>query len=315
MRRLLNDLAVHFDLEYRVRGVRLAELIERYDVDLDRGPLQDWGTPGSSAQVASVHPGPVYLYYVPHLFPGMDPKLRLVHQLQYHLLPKDVPEDAPVDLAAVLESFCHLSGDLFGWKRTADERFLIWIVDLSGHGLETGLACAVVRAIIDQLDDQLRIEEMVGELNQSMSQCIRTEGRMQFASGFFMKLAADGAARYCSAGHPPALVSGPGRELLALGANATPVGLFEDQQFVAEEFLFEPGQTLFLYTDGLPELTTFTGEEYGLQRLRDFLRRQQLEPRELTMALYDEIARDHDMKHLEDDVTFVAARMKGTDLF
>ena len=158
MKRLLDDLAARFDLEQQVRGLRLGELIERADVDLDTSPLQDWGTPGPPDDVASVSRGLVDLHYVPHLFPEMDLKLRLAHRLQYHLLPTEVPADAPLSIAAVLESYCHLSGDLFSWDMLPDGNFLIWIVDVAGHGLETGLASAVLKVIIDSLRDQGRVD-------------------------------------------------------------------------------------------------------------------------------------------------------------
>lgn len=310
MKRLLDDFAARFDLEHRVRGVRLAELIDRFDVDLDDSPLEDWGTPGPADDVASVSQGPVDLHYVPHLFPGMDLKLRLAHRLQYHLLPAVVPVEAPVSISAVLESYCHLSGDLFGWEMLADGNFLIWILDVSGHGVETGLASAVLKVIMDSLCDQGNVDDRVGELNEALSQCVRPGRRTLFATGFFMTLAADGTARFCSAGHPPVLVTGPERTLRELSSNARPIGLFQDQRYVADETRITPDEALFLYTDGLIELTTRSGEQFGLQRLREFLQGAQGEPRVLTESLYQTISRDHDMAKLDDDVTFVAAQLR-----
>ena len=78
-------------------------------------------------------------YYRPHLFPEMDPALRLGHRLQFDLLPRHLPEGSPLRIAAVLESYCHLSGDLLGWRLEEDELFL-WIADVSGHGVRAGLA-------------------------------------------------------------------------------------------------------------------------------------------------------------------------------
>lgn len=311
MKRLLDDLAAQFDLDYRVRGVPLLEWIKKFDFDLDKSPLQDWGTPGPESHVATVSPGPVYLYYVPHLFPGMDPKLRLAHQLQYHLLPQEVPEGAPVSIAAVLESYCHLSGDLFGWKKTADGQFFMWIVDLAGHGLETGLACAVVRAIIDNVDDRGGVGEMVGELNEAFTQSLRPGGKQMFATGFFMKLTVDGEARYCSAGHPPAMWIDLNREIRPLWPTSRPIGLFPAQVYDVEKIRLEKGDTLFFYTDGLVELSTRAGKQFGLARLREFLKGARQDPAALNASLYREIALDHDLTQLDDDVTFVAAQMLG----
>jgi sigma-B regulation protein RsbU (phosphoserine phosphatase) len=310
VKRLLGDLAATFDLEHRVRGVRLGDLIDRYQVDLDSGPIQGWGTPGVVGEVAGVSQGPVYLYYVPHLFPEMEEKLRLAHYLQYHLLPKQVPEGAPLSIAAVLEAYCHLSGDLFGWRWTRDGEFLIWIVDLAGHGFEIGLSCAVIKAIIDSLEDVESVEDLVGELNDSLMQSVRDEHSTLFATGFFMTLTSDGEARYCSAAHPPALCADREGGLRALDVISKPIGMFRGQRFESRKIRLEPDETLFLYTDGLIELTTRSGEQFGQARLRQFLERAQREPQALTALLYREIARDHDLTSLDDDVTYLAARLR-----
>jgi sigma-B regulation protein RsbU (phosphoserine phosphatase) len=246
---------------------------------------------------------------MPHLFPGMDLKLQLAHKLQYHLLPAEVPVAAPVRIAAVLESFCHLSGDLFGWRMMANGGFLIWIVDMSGHGLETGLTSAVVKAIIDSLGDESRVHEMVSQVNEALGHCVRPGGRAIFATGFFMTLAADGTAEFCSTGHPPTLVTGSHGELRELSSNSLPIGMFTDREFVAEETYISEGDTLFLYTDGLIELASPDGESFGLRRLREVLQGTPREPKELTESIYERIDRDHDMARLEDDVTFIAAQM------
>jgi hypothetical protein len=54
MKRLLDDLDALFDLEYPVQGVRLGELIEPFDMDLDESSLQGWGTAGPAGEIATV---------------------------------------------------------------------------------------------------------------------------------------------------------------------------------------------------------------------------------------------------------------------
>ncbi len=309
MKRLLDDMAASFDLDYRVHGVRIAELVERLDIDLDKVSLDDWGTPGPPGKTAHASQGEVDLHYVPHLFPGMDLKLRLAHRLQYHLLPRELPPNAPVGVSAVLESFCHLSGDLFGWDVTADGEFLIWIVDMSGHGLEAGLASVLLKLVIDALHSPGRLDRLVGELNAALHHLVQPCGRTVYATGFFITLGADGTASYCSAGHLPALISGAAGDLRELGSNSRPIGLFPDESFKVEQARLAPGETLFLYTDGLVELITRSGEQFGLDRLRDFLRHNHEGPRALTDKLFSRISEEHDMTKIDDDVTFLAAKM------
>jgi hypothetical protein len=112
VKRLLTDFGELFDLDYRIGGIRAGELIERAVMDLDANPRPERGTPGPPTEVEAERDRFVNFHYVPHLFPEMELKLKLAHKLQFHLLPRSVPPEAPVSVAAVLESYRHLSGDL-----------------------------------------------------------------------------------------------------------------------------------------------------------------------------------------------------------
>ena len=87
MRRLLEDFDALFDLTYLVGDTPLGELLERTVSGLDQ-PCQNWGTKGRREEIFSETGRFVSFYYRPHLFPGMDLKLRLAHELQYRLLPQ-----------------------------------------------------------------------------------------------------------------------------------------------------------------------------------------------------------------------------------
>lgn len=57
-------------------------------------------TEGSLTQVARKTSRALDFYYRPHLFPDMDPALRLGHRLQFDLLPRRLPEGSPLRIAA-----------------------------------------------------------------------------------------------------------------------------------------------------------------------------------------------------------------------
>jgi sigma-B regulation protein RsbU (phosphoserine phosphatase) len=311
MRSLLNEFATLFDLDKDVRGVRLGTLVERAIDTLEEQNLPDWGSPGEAHRFDSVSGGSLDFYYSPHLFPDMDPSLKLGHKLQFYMLPREVPQGAPVSLAAVLESYCHLSGDMFGWEMLADKRFLIWIVDMAGHGVEAGIASALLKILIDNLRQRGEVGSLVKELNDTFIGCLREDRGSLYSTGFFMVLSSDGAVRYTSAGHPPVLVRRANGDLEELASNGIPVGMFPDSEYVAEEMRLFPNDTLLLYTDGVVETTNRESEFFGLDRLRSHLKESTDEPKSLTDTLYRKIAGYQDMAKLDDDVTFVAARMDG----
>jgi serine phosphatase RsbU (regulator of sigma subunit) len=308
MRRLLEDFDALFNLTYRVGDTPLGELLERTVSGLDQ-PSQNWGTKGQREEIFTESGRFVSFYYRPHLFPGMDLKLRLAHELQYRLLPRELPSGSPVSIAAVLESYCHLSGDLFGWEMQRDGKLLIWIADMAGHGVRAGLASAVLRVLIGNLPQQSQIRLFVSELNRVLHDCIRDGHHGLYATVFIMTLDRSGHAVYCSAAHPPILVRRADGGIKELASLDRPVGLFGDTSFRSREFRLERKDCVLLYTDGLVEAAGWDNEPFGLHRLRGILADNAGGPPELTQAIHDEITSRQDIDKLEDDVTFLAVNL------
>lgn len=311
MRRLLEAFGALFDLDRPVQGDRLGDLLERAVDELESKALPDWGSSGEGDRLAAQSDGALDFFYRPHLFPGMEHDLRLAHKLQFSMLPREAPPGAPVEIAAVLESYCHLSGDLFGWERLADGRFLLWIVDVSGHGLRAGLSSAVLKVLVDSLRTRGRVATLATELNDTFVGCLREATSSLFVTAFFLVLGPDGSAGFTSAGHPPVLVRKRGGGIVELPATGVPLGMFSGTRYSSEDLRVDPGDTLLLYTDGVVETVNEAGEFFGLHRLRGFLSSETGPPRALTAALYRRIAEHQDMQKLNDDVTFVVARMEG----
>jgi len=305
MRRLLEDFDDLFDLTYPIDDTPLGELLERTVSGLEQ-PRQTWGTEGQREELFSESGRFVSFYYRPHLFPGMDLKLRLAHELQYRLLPRELPPGAPVSIAAVLESYCHLSGDLFGWEMLRDGKLMIWIADMAGHGVRAGLASAVLRVLIGNLPRCGQVSSFVSRLNRVFHDCIRPEHNSLYATVFIMTLDRSGHAVYCSAAHPPILVRRTAGGIEELASLDRPVGLFADTNYRSRELRLDAGACVLLYTDGLVEATGWDGEPFGRQRLRKLLVDNATGPQQLTEAVYQEITSRQDIDKLEDDVTFLA---------
>jgi serine phosphatase RsbU (regulator of sigma subunit) len=309
MKRLLDDFAEMFNLDHPIRGTRLGDLVTQSLDRLDAYASPDWGSVGPPEHRQSGIGENTDFYYAPHLFPEMDPKLRLAHKLQFHMLPREVPPGAPLAIAAVLESYCHLSGDLFGWEMLAGGEFLIWILDVSGHGVRAGMASAMVKILIESLRRRGQVGFLVSELNELFVATLTDPSSNLFATGFFLSVTRDGRAAYTSAGHPPVFLrrlSGVVEELISVGM---PVGMLPDRSYPVQSVQLNSGDMLLLYTDGVPEASNEQGELFGLERVRGLMRRGFETPRALSAALYENLAEYHDMERLQDDVTFVAARV------
>ncbi len=304
---LIDGLGQLFDLSTLVDGSPLGEAMEKRLRSLRPSEPPAWGTAGDIEQVAKLEAGPLDFYYRPHLFPDMDPALRLGHLLQFDLLPRRLPAASPLRVAAVLESYCHLSGDLLGWRQDDDELFL-WIADVSGHGVRAGLAAAVLYFLVDEIGAEPRPALFAQKMNDRMLQARNdSDYRPLFATGFWLRVGTDGRGAYASCGHPPVFLKRAAGGIEKLGATGMPLGMMPRQRFDQVEVRLEPGDSLCLFTDGLLEARDAEGEEFGDLRLAEILGRQASPPLDAAQSIYQAVRRHQDANLFDDDLTFLLA--------
>lgn len=308
---LLDSLASAFDLHYDAGGRRLGQRIEERLRRLRERERPSWGTSGDPTEVASEDSRFLRFLYHPHLFPGMEPKLRLAHELQFDLLPTRLPAGFPLAVSAVLESYCHLSGDLLGWRAGPSGSGLLWVIDVSGHGVRSGLASAVIKILLDQAPPDLSPGALLGWLHRSFrSSRNPDDGRPLYATGVFLEVDAAGQGRFASAGHHPALLRSAAGDIRELASTAPPLALLGDVDFREVPVSLAPEDVLLLYTDGVVEAESPDGEPFGTERLRALLRESDSGLRDLTRTIHRAVSEHNRERSLDDDLTVLAVRRR-----
>lgn len=202
---------------------------------------------------------------------SLDRELRLVANVQRRLLPKTLPQGPKFQSAATYIPWSRAGGDYYDCFTDARGRLVLTIADVSGHGASAAVLMAVFRALLKNLvAEGDTAAEVIERLNQAMMENIGDHP--DFVTVFLGLMDQDCTLlNYCSAGHGDMMLLGPeAGHLLRLGSGGTVLGCFRGTW--QEEFLpILPGQTLILYTDGLIEAVNSNGEEFGRQRLEDFL--------------------------------------------
>ena len=307
MRKLLNTASQLFDLSYPLQsGGKVGDALEQLlsTVELDTEP--EWcpkKTPSTEKQ--SLVTPQQFFFYRPHFMEVMEDELAKAHKLQYALLPTQLPEYAPCRLSAVLESYCHLSGDIFGWHDLSGERLMLWLADMSGHGAKAGVLSALLRILID---DQKDIEDpgaFVTTLNRRMYEALHADDDVLYATGAFMVIES-GMLRYVLAAHPPMLLRDGGGQPVRLDAGGRPVGVFRSSTYETAEVQLNDSAQLMMYTDGILEAGGESGEEFGIDRLAAAFAGSRGDASEVTRQVYDAISDHQDMRFIEDDVTLLA---------
>jgi len=307
---LLHLLSESFLLDERIAGNRLGDLLAETIRDAGRRPLPDLGQVGDRYTVRRDVDEPLTFLYRPHLFPDMDEALRLGHAVQYHLLPRELPPDTPVDAGAVLESYCHLSGDLFGWRGESNGKLTLWLIDVSGHGVRAGFAAVVMKLLLAEMDPGLPLTEIPRQL-ENRFQAARNpdDSTFLYATGAFLRIADDGGIDYVSAGHQPLLLCREDGTVESLDATGMPIALIPGERWEGGETRLAKGDTLLLFSDGLVELRNDVEEEFGVDRVSDVLRRGG-PASEIGENLLRAIEDFHDLERLDDDLSLIVLQRR-----
>jgi len=116
--------------------------------------------------------------------------------------------------------------------------------------------------------------------------------------------------RWLNAGHDAPYVIRAAGDLVSLTATGRPLGILPGGQFAEQVIDIHPGDSLFLYTDGLVEAFAIGGEEFGTGRLEEILQRACAKPLEQVLSEVDAAVRAHrGATEAHDDTTMVAVKM------
>ena len=116
---------------------------------------------------------------------------------------------------------------------------------------------------------------------------------------------------FCNAGHNPPVLIGDasGASMLEIESN-TPLGLWPEYKFVEEEIESIKGRTLFVYTDGLTEAEDANLQQFGEERMLDFLRHTKLtKSKSVIEALRGEVEKHRNGEEANDDLTMLCMRI------
>lgn len=236
----------------------------------------------------------------------------LVTSLQDAMMADGLPMQPGVDLAAhYLIAESDGGGDWFDVIALDDGRVVLAVGDVVGHGLQASAVMGELRAIFDE---HVRASSDIAAALTLLDRRAQRSPATRAATVCAVLLdPVSGDLTYCTAGHPPPLVIGPGGGATYLApSGASPLGM--GRPFRTAEHRLGPDDLLVLYSDGLVDRPhrTPTGNTSDLTRLA-----QAVHGRETTSPEHGRVAQRFSAGLLHaatrqgyaDDVTIVAARL------
>ncbi|MBL0926317.1 MAG: SpoIIE family protein phosphatase [Phycisphaerales bacterium] len=203
-----------------------------------------------------------------------DSELRVAREIQQALLPPPSPGfsgSVAFDLRGTNIPAEQVGGDFFDYFMLPDGSLVLLIADVSGKGVPAAIFMAVSRTVIKNLAmEGLPPAEVLRRANTAL---LADNARGLFVTVFLARYSpASGELTHASAGHLPPMVIGIDRSVRTLSASqGTVLGCLEDQVFSQSSDRLEPGERLVLYTDGLTEARSPSGQLFGEARLRQLL--------------------------------------------
>ena len=196
----------------------------------------------------------------------LEREIQNARELQQILVPETFPALPGFTLTSAYRPAQEVGGDFFQiipLEDTPDRSgsTLVVLGDVSGKGLRAAMAVSLIVGAIRTLAETTSSPaEILSGLNRRLS------GRMQggFATAVALRLDRDGSCTLACAGHPAPFVND--RELSFPGAlplGLTPTAVFEEIRLTLIE-----RDHMALYTDGLLEARSHTGELYSFDRLK-----------------------------------------------
>lgn len=237
-------------------------------------------------------------------------ELETARSIQSSILPELPPQLNGVEIAHSYQPASEVGGDFYDVLALEDGRLAVAVGDVAGHGVSSGLVMSMARsALAVQVTFNPRVEAVFATLNRVVYQSAR---KRLLATLCYAVL--DPARRellYASAGHLYPYLVGQGGKVHPLEYIAYPLGVRSDMAVEARLARLEPGDTLFLLSDGLVEARPEGSDDmFGFDRLEQSLRKNaHLGVNRLRDAVIADVERHTKGAPRDDDQTVLVLRI------
>jgi phosphoserine phosphatase RsbU/P len=214
-------------------------------------------------------------------------------------------------MSVIYEPISEVGGDYYDILKERRGERPILVADVEGKGLSAALLAASSQAVFRSLSDLYLFEsgKFISKANELIYDF--TKGN-RFITLFWMLLNDEKRTiTYVNAGHvEPILISGDIVRRLDKGGMLT--GYIETCAYESEVVKLKPGDVLVLFTDGVPEVENKADEEFGVEAMIEFFKKNRhLSAGELTELYFKTVTDFSQKKKFRDDFTLIILKAKS----
>ena len=243
-------------------------------------------------------------------------ELGIAARIQQSILPRTFPPfptRTDFDIYAQMTPAREVGGDFYDFFFLDKDRLGIVIADVSGKGVPAAIFMAVCRTLLRATALQgFPAGECIKYVNDVLT---RQSDAAMFVTVFYGILHTNtGELEFCLAGHNPPFVLSPSKGLRILDKpSGLMAGAFEHATYETGRTALSPGDTVFLYTDGVTESVNISGQFFTDQRLRSLLEDfPGGSAEELVAATFNDVRRFVVDAPAADDTTVLALKYLGS---
>lgn len=219
------------------------------------------------------------------------------------------PMTKGVEIAHQFVPSNQLGGDAFDYYWLDPDHLVIYLLDVSGHGVRsTLLSVGVLNLLRNQSllnTDFYQPRSVLSNLNRAFE--MNENGEDYFTIWYGVYNRAQKTLDYSSAGHPPALLLSPTAEVHPLYSGGLPIGMIPEVTYQQETHAVAPDSTLYLFSDGVYEITTADGKRWQFEQFSQLIQMYHQKRLRSLNKIFTEITRIQGQPTLEDDYSLIQA--------
>jgi sigma-B regulation protein RsbU (phosphoserine phosphatase) len=246
----------------------------------------------------------------------IENELKIAQRIQMSFLPKKFPpfpEKEAFEIYAMIEPAKEVGGDLYDFFLLPEDHIFIAIGDVSDKGIPAALFMAVTKTLMKGIAAYgIEPADVLVKVNRELC---KDNDSMMFVTLFCGILnCKTGELTYSNAGHnPPLMIHSDKRSEWLHVPKGLVLGAMEDADYKTEKTVLYPGDTIFLYTDGVTEAMNSTKNMYSDKRLQATVEESNVESAEFLVRHIMQSVKDFTGNEIQsDDITILAVQFKGS---
>lgn len=201
---------------------------------------------------------------------SMEKDLRLAKNIQKGLIPEIIPDWNGIQFWTAFTPMQEVSGDYYDYFPYNMDKLGVAVCDVSGHGVPAAFITALSKLLFSNFKKP-KPSETFKLINRELLDLVKQQG---YTTCVYVLIHDDYKVLYSVAGHPrPILFRAKTNRAEICEGDGTFLGMFPDagDTFRDLQIQLEPGDKLFLYTDGLTEAENDKGLAFGEERLMQMI--------------------------------------------